>query len=268
MELEQSRVFLDTPALWESSFFNVEQFKFPEIDLTNFKPKPIPQNIRLGHQIEHLFFQLLEFSKIYKVVLFNQPIKRDKITIGEIDCIVQHIKNQSIIHIELTYKFYIIDNSITEIIHQLIGPNQKDSFYKKLQKIKIKQFKLIHTKEVYNILKYNNIDTINITSKVCFKAQLFTPYHNKNIIISPFNEKCIAGYWLRLKDFNTTEFKNKEYYLPSKQEWILKPHDNLAWKSFSDIILVICERLNNQNSPMVWMKTSTTILEKFFIVFW
>ena len=268
MELQQTQGFLNTPVLWESSFFDEEQFDFPKIDLTNFKPKSIPRNIRLGHQIEHLFFQLLEFSKTYKVLLFNQPIKSNKITIGEIDCIVQHIEIQDVIHIELTYKFYIIDNSISEIAHQLIGPNQKDSFYKKFQKIKTKQFNLIHTEEAINILKNNNINTSNIISKACFKAQLFTPYQSKNIIISPFNEKCIAGHWLRLKDFVSLKFKNKEFYLPSKQEWILTPHDHVEWQSFSNIILIIGENLKNQHSPMVWMRKSASEIEKLFIVFW
>jgi len=268
MELEQAKGFLNTPSLWEGTLFEMAQFDFPEIDFTHFTPTAIPKNIRLGHQIEHLFYQLLAFSKAYKIILFNQPIKRDKITIGEIDYIVQNTENESITHVELTYKFYIIDPTIPETIHQFIGPNRRDSFYEKLEKIKNKQFKLIHTSEAINELKGNGINIKKIVSKVCFKAQLFTPYHQKEINCAPFDVKCIVGYWLRLNDFYRSEFCTKEFYLPTKPEWILAPHTQVAWQSFTTILLAILERHAQKNAPMVWMKKSTTSVEKFFVVWW
>jgi len=266
MELEQIKGFIGTPLLWEGNLQGVEQFIFPKSDMINFKVQPIPQNIRLGHQVEHIFHQLLDHGKIYEILLFNQPIKNENRTIGEIDFIVKDPHSQQVIHIELTYKFYIIDNQIKEKIHQLIGPNKKDNFYDKIQKIKQQQFKLIQSKEAVNLFKSKLIDEKNIISKAFFKAQLFLPYKSNIIDISPFNSACICGFWLRLTDFKTSDFYQQLYYLPSKKEWIIAPHENVIWKTYKETLILIKERHFNENSPMVWIRKSNALLGKFFII--
>jgi hypothetical protein len=266
MELEQIKGFIHTPLLWAGNLQGVEQFIFPEPEMTNFKVQPIPQNIRLGHQVEHIFRQLLDHGKIYEILLFNQPIKNENRTIGEIDFIVKDHHSQQVIHIELTYKFYIINDQIKEKIHQLIGPNKKDNFYQKIQKIKQQQFKLIQSKEAINLFKSKSIDEKNIISKAFFKAQLFLPYMSNDINISPFNSACICGFWLGLEDFETTDFYEQLYYFPTKKEWIIAPHENVVWKTFKETLILIKERHSYENSPMVWIRKSDALLGKFFIV--
>ena len=268
MILQQVQGFLDTPSLWQNSLFEVEQFIFPEITLEGFVPKAIPQNIRLGHQVEYIFYQLIEHSQKFNIILFNQQIKASTRTIGEIDFILENKTNQELIHVELTYKFYLINPKFSDPVHQLIGPNQKDSFYAKLQKIKNKQFKLLQTKEAIKLLKESAIYANEITSKVCFKAQLFVPYTQKELIIFPFNKRSIQGFWLRIAILNSIEFKTNKFYLPTKQEWILTPYEKFPWKSLTDILKEIAQHHGNQNTPMVWMRKSEFDYEKFFVVWW
>lgn len=268
MDLEQVKGFINTPTLWEGKLLEVEQFNFPLLELENFTIRDIPKNIRLGHQVEHIFNQLVNYHKGYEILLVNQPIKNEIRTIGEIDFIIQNTETKEITHIELTYKFYIIDITISDKVHQLIGPNKRDSFYDKIEKIKNKQFKLLHTKEAANLLHNNKIAIKKNSSKTVFKAQLFKPYKANNLNIAPFNNDCICGYWLRMRDFDTLEFNSQYFYLPSKKEWIIATHENVVWSSFKNIKTEIEESHKRNHSPMVWMKKSQQEFEKFFIIFW
>ena len=139
--------FLKTPPLWINEQFGIKQFEFPSIDLSGFVPEPIPQNIRLGHQVEHVFHQLIEYDSTYEVLAYNQQLKRNKITLGELDFILKHKQTGKLKHVELTYKFYILDPSITEPIHRAMDPNRKDMFFTKMEKTKNNQFSLLHSSE-------------------------------------------------------------------------------------------------------------------------
>ena len=79
--------FLNTPPLWEKQQFDIQQFEFPSSELHAFYPKPIPNNLRLGHQIEFVFKQLVEYSNAYSIVLYNLPIRQVDRTLGGIDFI-------------------------------------------------------------------------------------------------------------------------------------------------------------------------------------
>ena len=268
MILKQFKDFINTPNLWESNLLEVEQFEIPEINLNLFNPKPIPQNVRLGHQIEYIFHQLIEYSGQYRILLFNQPVKNENRTIGEIDFILKNQIDDSILHIELTYKFYIIDEALSNPILQLIGPNRKDSFFDKINKIKNHQFKLIQKEETIKILKYNEIETNDIVSQACFKAQLFIPFHKKDVNITPFNKECIYGFWIKKVDFSGIDFLNNKYYLPLKKEWLINPYENVIWKTHELISIEIDQQHLQLKSPMVWMKNSSNEIEKAIIVWW
>lgn len=266
--LSQCIGFLKTPPTWLDEEFGIQQFNFPKIQLTNLSLNPIPQKIRLGHQMEHVFKQLIEHSPNYDLLLHNLPIRRGKQTLGEIDFILKDVVTKKLIHIELTYKFYIINPEISEPINRLIGPNRRDMFSLKIEKIKSKQFKLLHSKEGIHALANKNISHDSISHKVCFKAQLFKPYGVKTSNIGPLNQDCICGFWLRYDDFNTSEFKSYQFYIPNKSEWVIEPHALVKWTSHSETLLDLDIQMLKENAPMVWLKKSDTEFEKFFVVWW
>ena len=266
--LQQFKGFLNTPPLWEGEQFGVPQFQFPEVVIDSFVPSPIPENLRLGHQMEYVCKQFLDQSDAYDVLVHNLPIRNGKQTIGEIDFILKETATRQLIHVELTYKFYLIDNDIENPIHQLVGPNRSDAFYKKLQKIKNNQFSLVHTGIGRSILLEKEIETTNIKQQVCFKAQLFKPYKADSLPLDPFNANCIVGYWLRLKDFKETKFSSFQFYIPTKSEWVVEPNTSIAWSSHTEIILEIHERLEHKSSPMVWVQKNKTTYVKIFVVWW
>lgn len=266
MVLAQCSGFLQTPPLWEKEQFGMHQFDFPEIDLNTFIPETIPTTIRLGHQMEYVFKQLIEASFNYEVIVYNLPIKNEERRLGEIDFILREHHTQQLIHVELTYKFYLIDPEIKEAVHQLVGPNRRDNFYDKMQKIKQRQFALLHTEEGIKALVQHGIDHTQIEHQCCFKAQLFKPYGDTDTNIQPLNHACITGFWLTFNAFRTSEFQHMEYYIPNKSNWVVTPHNAVDWCSHSEVSETIQQQLLKNSAPMIWMKKSETEFEKIFVV--
>ncbi len=262
----QIKGFLRTPALWTSKQFEIEQFDFPKIDLGDLRIEPIPKNIRLGHQMEYVFEQLIVHSNRYKILAHNVPIKDSDRTIGEIDFILQDSETEAIIHVELTYKFYLIDHEIVDPIHSLVGPNRRDSFFAKTEKIRNKQFPLLHSKHGVQVLEGIGLSHEEIVHKTCFKAQLFSPYRSITHKIEPLNDGCICGYWLSIQDFKAVCFKSLEFYVPSKSEWVIEPYNDVKWMSHSEILASINDWMLKKRAPMVWLRKSNIEFEKFFVV--
>jgi hypothetical protein len=265
---KQLHGFLNTPPLWTNTQFGLRQFNFPEISLDHFLAQPIPQKIRLGHQMEYVFKQLIEHSDVYEIVLHGLPIKEGNRTIGEIDFILKDVQTQKLTHVELTYKFYIIDPEISEPIHRLMGPNKRDMFFTKMEKIRKEQFPLLHSQEGIRALSSMVIDPTKIGHQVCYKAQLFAPFENTKVHIRPLNLDCIFGYWLKFDDFNTKEFQSNTYYIPFKSQWVITPNDHVPWLSHLDALMEINLSMLKENAPMVWMKKPNGQLDKFFVVWW
>lgn len=264
----QCEGFLNTPALWEGKQFGLQQFEFPSLKLESFQAIPIPRNIRLGHQIEYVFKQLIEDSDTYEVILYNLPIRQEKRTIGEIDFILKNKINNQLLHVELTYKFYIINPEIPEPVQSLIGPNRRDAFVAKMEKIKNVQYTLLHTVEGIKALNDRKIDHLKIEHQCCFKAQLFKPYRSQNVCLGILNKKCLSGYWLRYDDFNSPEFANAQYYMPTKSEWIIHLHDQVEWRTHFEMMIDINVRFTNEQAPLIWMKDADGDLKKIFVVWW
>ena len=142
--------FLQTACLWEDrDVFDMQQFELP------FKSSKINSKIleepRLGKYVERFVsFELTQDASI-EIISENIQIQREKITIGELDCIL--LKNGKPIHLEIIYKFYLYDASVgkNEIEH-FIGPNRKDALIEKLTKLKEKQLPLLFTNECFLML--------------------------------------------------------------------------------------------------------------------
>ncbi len=64
----------------------------------------------------------------------NIQVIENKITISELDCLI--LDNHKPVHIEIVYKFYLYDESLTgNEIDKWIGPNRNDSLKHKITKL-------------------------------------------------------------------------------------------------------------------------------------
>jgi hypothetical protein len=256
--------FLQTTCLWEDrDIFDMQQFKLP------FKSSKINSKVneepRLGKYVERFVaFELTQDSSI-EIISENIQIQKEKITIGELDCIL--LKNGKPIHLEIIYKFYLYDASIgkNEIEH-FIGPNRKDALIEKLTKLKEKQLPLLFTNECNNYLSTINLAAKNIEQQVYFKAQLFVPFSGEKILLSKINQACVIGFYITKNAL--AEFSNCKFHIPNKIDWLISPHKNVNWQSFHQFKERSNDYLTRQFSPLCWLKRPNGEIEKFFLVWW
>jgi hypothetical protein len=249
----------------DSAITGLPTFNLSDLNLVNDLEFPLPTNIRLGHLVEKIVSKLIKSSTNYKVIKENIQLIEDKKTIGEIDFILEEIKTKSFIHLELAYKFYLYDPSLSsEPIGNWIGPNRNDSLKDKLEKTKSKQFPLLYHKVAKKT--FNTIEIDEVSQSLCLLVSLFIPYEYKGSF-SPFYEKVIKGYYLNFETFINSDNSAKTYYLPSKREWGMGPSENEIWTGLSGVKEEINTGMKESQAPLCWQKYKDSYVA-FFIVWW
>jgi len=225
----------------------------------------LPEKFRLGHVVERFVFNELQACNTIELLAENVQIKRDKVTIGEIDCLLKH--SHTPIHLEIIYKFYLYDESVgaSELEHW-IGPNRKDSLIEKITKLKNKQLPLLYKPETEQVLNQLNLNIEEIQQHVYFKAQLFVPYSMIGIPLRTINNECIKGYYIHFNDLE--QLKKCQFFIPSKLDWLTKVHDDVIWLDYNEGIKTIEESITQERAPLSWIKSENNFLQKVFVVWW
>ncbi len=261
--------FLNTPLLFER-LHNLSQIKLDinEIEKFDFTKLNITDNLPLGKRIERFFKFYIEQSSNYELIKSNIQIIHNKETLGELDFLLYDKMAKKYLHIEHIYKFYLYDESFSDEIERFIGPNQNDSFSKKLEKLKNKQLPLLFKKETQNYLE--NIDISAIEQKVCFKGNIYVPIDLIDKEIPILNNSCIRGFYINREEFfKQKQFREFEYFLPSRDDWIIDCNTNKIWKTFDKVIDEIELFLNHKKSPLVWLKNrKENRCESLFVTWW
>ena len=260
--------FYNTQPLWKQEQFGVSQFHMPTLNDLSIEMEPFARNLRLGHQMELAFKALIQASPQYELLLSNILIEEGKQRLGELDFLVREKYSGQITHVELAYKFYIINPDISEPIHRLMGPNKRDMFRTKLDKLKSKQFPLLYHHTLTSHWEALEIESTAINQAACFKAQLFKPYGEATIHIRPLNTACLSGEWIRFDDFNQKDFSKWQFYIPRKLQWVIAPQENVGWMNHFEALMEINLRMLKENAPMVWAKQPDGTIEKWFVVWW
>lgn len=270
---KQFEGFLNTPALWENYFQEIQQFKLPQINDPLKKPiaedlPSLSSNFVMGKRVERFFEWIIRQNPDYKLVAENMQISRDKITLGELDFLLKDLINQQVYHIEMVYKFYVYDPSFSSEAQRWIGPNRKDTLLQKMKKLQEKQFPLLFKPETEDLLKSLDLNSEEILQQTCFKANLFVPGKLQDKHYSEINNNCIAGSWLHIKEFKTSNYKNFEYYAPKKQDWPILPNHGETWFSHTEIIDQIEVLFEHKKAPLIWVKKPGNKYERLFVVWW
>ncbi len=256
--------FLKTPFLWQNkAVFNLNQFEIESaISKINIQ---VDDNLRLGKYIERFVsFELAQKTNT-SVLAENIQIQENKITLGELDCLL--IKNEQPIHLEIIYKFYLYDTSVgTSEVEHFIGPNRKDSLIEKLVKLKEKQLPLLYSKSCKPYLEKLNLHAKNISQQVYFKAQLFLPYNNQNTQLKTLNNDCIVGFYVTKNELDN--FEDCKFYIPNKKDWLLKPHTNITWQNFNTFKTIALDYFDSKFSALCWIKFKNGPIKKMFLVWW
>lgn len=261
----QYQGFLSTPLLWKSDIiFGIKQFEIPEVDAIAFN-ESLPKNLRLGKRVERYTSHLFKQHKDINVLAENVQIQNKKITVGEIDCIVE--KKEQPIHIEIVYKFYLYDNTVgsSELAHW-VGPNKNDNLFKKLTKLKEKQLPLLFKPQTKSLLKKLDLIGLNILQQVYFKAQLFLPYNFNLNRYTLVNKECIAGFYIKYNELQ--QFENCKFFIPSKVNWLQEVQTQINWQNFTQFSNKLEPMIQNKTSPLCWIKYPNGEVQKFFVVWW
>ncbi|WP_028889715.1 DUF1853 family protein [Tenacibaculum ovolyticum] len=257
--------YLQTPFLWNGKgVFDLLQFN-NSISKTSSYTNKTPEKLRLGKLVERFVSYELEQDPSIKIIVENIQIQKEKRTLGELDCIL--FKNRKPIHLEIVYKFYLYDNTVgnSEIEHW-IGPNRRDSLLQKITKLKEKQLPLLYSNECLTYLDSLKLTPTEISQQLFFKAQLFVPLKEYGNKLSLINNECITGFYINLKELN--EYNKCKFHIPNKHNWLIQPHTNINWLSFSDFIPKLKIYLDDEKAPLCWLKKSNGELIKFFVVWW
>ncbi|NQX84598.1 MAG: DUF1853 family protein [Flavobacteriaceae bacterium] len=256
--------FLQTPTLWKgNTVFNLQQFEItPLFSKIN---RPINNTLRLGKYVERLVdFQLLQDDTI-SIIAQNIQIQDAKVTVGELDCLIQ--KDQQPIHLEIVYKFYLYQpNMGVDEITRFIGPNRKDTLVKKLHKLKTKQLPLLHNNSCTPYLKQHKLKAQSISQQVYFKAQLFIPYSLPYLQLKTLNSDCIIGTYITPEELDF--FKDYKFYIPHKKDWLVQPHTHVNWMNFDHFKFILKSYLLDEFSPLCWIKSKNGRLQKSVFVWW
>lgn len=255
--------YLHTPLLWENTVFGLKQFEFSTERETVFN-ESIPENLRLGKRVERFVSSELQQNKNVTALLENVQVQNEKITVGEIDCILK--QNNVPIHLEIIYKFYLFDNRVgTSEIEHWIGPNRNDDLLKKLTKLKEKQLPLLYNPLTKPLLDSLNLKASELQQAVCFKAQLFVPYQ-KDVEFTLLNKDCVNGFYVSISDIQ--QFEDCKFYIPTKTNWLLEVQTQVQWLNYTLFSEKVETITNEKTSPLCWIKFPNGNIQKFFVVWW
>lgn len=256
--------FLQTPFFWlETPIMGLHQLlilpKFLKINLE------IDENQRLGKYVERFVSFELQQQNTFEILAENIQIQQDKITLGELDCLLMIDKQP--IHLEIIYKFYLYDTTVgtTEIEH-FIGPNRKDSLIEKLTKLSEKQLPLLYVDETKIILGKWNFEVEKALQKVYFKAQIYLPFQQQNLKFKELNSNCIIGFYCHFKELS--RFTNCKFFIPQKKDWLIIPFPKVAWINFEEFSAKISKFMEQNYAPLCWIKFKNGEMKKFFVVWW
>ncbi len=249
----------------DSSITGLQTFNLSELKLTAEPNFPLPDNLRLGHLAENIVSELIKLSTNYNVLYENVQLIEDKVTLGEIDFIIEEKDTNQRIHLELAYKFYLFDPSISsEPINNWIAPNRNNSLQGILEKLKRKQFPLLYHKAAKSKLK--NIEINELSQAVYLMANLFIPYEYK-ASFEPAYTQAIKGYYLNMDRLISLDNSTKSYYIPSKKEWGMDPAENETWTDFNGVEAGIRASMTEERAVLCWQKCDDSY-SAFFIVWW
>lgn len=223
-------------------------------------------SLRLGHFAEHLFIDLLKQNITDKQVISNVQVTHNKITNGELDVIIYDQNNLE--HIEFCYKFYLLDkNKDQKEFYNWIGPNRRDALHLKVKKLIDKQLPLFYSWNAKETLPtmIPRFKMLKKTQSVCFLAQLYVHY-SKWETKEAFEIGTPDGFYLYLHELDNF---TAHWHIPvNKREWILPPHNNVAWINNSELLERLKKYYVQNSNPLCWVKNKNGEIQKCFVVNW
>jgi hypothetical protein len=185
---------------------------------------------RLGHYFEQLYECLMKDLLGWEVLLKNQPVRSNGMTLGELDFIVRNPADNVVEHHEIAVKFYLGYANPGQSSPLWYGPNSKDRLDLKTARLVTHQSRLAEKPETLELLHARNIPTPTL-ARIFMPGYLFYPVNFQVPSPEGIPSDHLRGEWLYIDDLDGM---NSARATPDQveQHWIplIKPHWLSPWR--------------------------------------
>jgi uncharacterized protein len=260
-----SSPFVFKPFFPEKLLFNLHDFNNFDAVWSWFKSiqnKPYPtglQKLRLGKYAEELLSFYFQNSPRYTLLGYNLQLIDEKLTVGEIDYLLQEKLTGYQIHLELAIKFFLkikIDGE-----YQWIGPSTKDNLSKKRTKLLKHQLQLVSNHNNLLPIEFRNQD---FTPQLLLKGAEFIAFNEYAIGSNPLKN----AWWLHEENLvNIAQEECIFSIVPNRKDWVFPFNDRLERINFKKLNADILDYLALQNEIMISrFQTDGTPIDRGFVV--
>lgn len=189
-------------------------------------PEALDQQIQslgrmpMGRYFEQLLLIALAQDERYAVLAHNEQVIKDKVTIGELDLVLENRSTNQREHWEVALKFYL-QMQASAAYEVFWGPSGKDRLSQKMDLLREKQLKLGQdpiVREKYGELK----------AGLLLKGQLFFRLSADGILPKAWQAEAIKGQWVLASEVEEIlEAPSSKYRLLQKPEW-MAPYFSLS----------------------------------------
>lgn len=223
-----------TPSLVRSNdlFLSAEIFhNTTSLDINNPQHRSLAEEIfhdcknTVGDYFERLVLLWLKLQAQHSKIQQHIRIYENKRTVGELDFLFSDVQNHTNYHWEAAVKFYLLTKKNNT--QDLIGPNAKDTFKIKYNKLVKQQLTLSQSELVQPYLEHLQFKA-PISSKGLLKGYLFYPTDEELLLdfalwpmITPDHLK---GWWTTIKTLNIpAKNKSNQWLILKKPYWFTLP---------------------------------------------
>ena len=217
------------------------------------------EKLRLGKYAEELLYFYFKNSHKYSLLGHNIQLIDDKLTVGEIDYLLQENSTGNLIHLELAIKYFLKINIQEE--DQWIGPSTKDNLSRKRNKLVNHQLRIV---EEYNRLLPPELQKKDFTPQLLLKGAEFIHLKDYGTTENPFKN----AWWEHIENLEHIHKGNQQYTIvPNRKDWIFPFNNRLERMSFDLLEIEITDYLELQNEILISrFSEDGTPLDRGFIV--
>lgn len=185
---------------------------------------------RLGHYFERLYECLLTDLLGWELLLKNQPVRSNGITLGELDFIVRNPVDQVVEHHEIAVKFYLGHRDSDQTAPRWYGPNSKDRLDLKTARLISHQSRLTEKPETRALLHSLNIPPPTRT-RIFMPGYLFYPANRQLPLSEQVPPDHLRGEWFYIDELDrmnrerSTNCRVEDHWIP-----LIKPHWLGPWR--------------------------------------
>jgi len=223
---------INTPSLVKTDDLYIETSHIPNLSATLEKKSKLIESIfenaknTVGDYFERLVYLWLELQPQYTNIEQHIKVFENKRTIGELDFLLSDDLQNLTLHLEVAIKYYLLTEKNGE--RQFIGPNSKDTFLKKFNKLNQKQLKLPQSPFAETVLTNRPKP---IVSRGLLKGCLFYPSNSDwrapASIYSSINAKHTKGWWTSIDKLNLPQTSPDSHWIVLKKPfWLALPDVN------------------------------------------